>query len=66
MKKKVQEHLLKTSEVSVLTGISESTLQRWRRELREPTPIKIGNRMIRYQASVIAAWMAQLKGGHNA
>jgi prophage regulatory protein len=53
----MSERILRRAEVEVRTGLSRSTIYQWMKEGRFPSPVKLGERMVGWRESELAAWL---------
>ncbi len=53
--------IIRLSELSLMLGVSKTTLWRWRRERRLPMPLSLGPRMIGWRMVDINNWLENIK-----
>lgn len=53
------ERLMRRPEVERATGLSRSSIYQWMHDGRFPRPVRLGERLVAWRASDIAAWLAE-------
>ena len=53
----MMERILRRPEIEARIGLSRSTIYQWMKEGRFPAPVKLGERMVGWRESEIAAWL---------
>jgi hypothetical protein len=56
-----QRRFVSPNELSLMTGISTKTLEKWRRTGEGPVFIRISHRKVLYDLEIFLAWMKKLE-----
>ena len=56
-----ERRILRMPEVMEITGLSKTTINRFRRDNRFPTPVKLGRAAIGWRSEDVQAWLDGLE-----